>query len=152
RGVRRSAGRRGVRVAASGGRGLRSPAGRRRGPSAVLGGCIEAVQVVALHQLDELGTVPRGGRINAGQRGGKGIRAMPLRHRVREVLAVREELAVRLDALRGVVIDPERRRGGDETAAGELLGRQEIAARWAGPLDAEQVVILAGQEALAPAG
>ncbi len=58
---------------------------------------------------------------------------------------------MRLDALRDVVVHPERSGGVDQLPADELLSRLEIAACWAAALDAEQVVILCGQDALAPA-
>jgi hypothetical protein len=42
------------------------------------GGTVEAVQVVLLHQLDELGTVPGIGGVDAGQRRRERIRVLAL--------------------------------------------------------------------------
>jgi hypothetical protein len=59
---------------------------------------------------------------------------------------------VSVDALRDVVIDAERRRDVHELAVDVLLRRLLVAAGRAGALDPEQVVVVARQDALAPAG
>ncbi len=56
-----------------------------------------------------------------------------------------------VDALGHVVVHAEGRRGADRLAVHVLLGGQRHAARGAGALDAEQVVVPGGQLALAPA-
>jgi hypothetical protein len=55
-----------------------------------------------------------------------------------------------LDALGGVVVDTEGRRGTDRLPVHVLLGGHRHAARWASALDPEQVMVLGGQLALPP--
>ena len=108
------------------------------------------VQVVLPHQADQLGAVARVGGVHAGQRGGERVGRPPHGHRLPVVAAVGQQPAVVIDALGEVVVHPERRRRGDPLAVLVFLRRQRVAARRAGALHAEQVVILAGQQAVAP--
>jgi hypothetical protein len=77
---------------------------------------------------------------------------LPLGHGLLVVATVSQQPAVIVDALGNVVIDAERRRGAHRLPVHVLLGRQRHASRWAGALDAEQVVVLGGQLALPPPG
>jgi hypothetical protein len=51
-----------------------------------LGGGIEAVEVIPLHQADQFDTVAGVGRIDAGQRGSERVRLVLVGHRIREVV------------------------------------------------------------------
>jgi hypothetical protein len=57
-----------------------------------------------------------------------------------------------VDALGGIVVHAEQGYMRNRLAVLDLLRRQRVAARRAGALDSEQVVICAGQSALTPGG
>ena len=138
----------------------RCPTARRprrpaaRGRAAVrpvsVGGAV-AVQVVAPHEADEVRPVVGVGGVDAGERGRELVRMLVLRHGLLVVAAAGQQPAVVVDALRGVVVDAEGRRGTHRLPVHVLLGGHRNAAGWAGALDAEQVVVLGGQLALPPA-
>jgi hypothetical protein len=113
---------------------------------------VVAVQVVTLHQPDQLRAVLGIGGIDAGERGRKGVGMGAAGHGLPVVGAGCEQLAVVVDALADVVVDAERAVHRDPLPVLEFLGGHHIAARGAAAFDAEQIVILAGQCALAPAG
>ncbi len=119
---------------------------------AVRCGTVEAVQVIVLHQLDELRAVRRVGRIDAGQRCRERIRVPALCHGTRVVAAACQEPAVGVDALRDALVDLERRGEVHELTIDDLLRRLHVAAGRTGSLDPEQVVVVGRQDALAPAG
>ena len=66
------------------------------------------VQVVPLHQADQLGPVAGIGRVHAGERGREGVGIMDQGHRLLVRATAGEQPAVILDALRHAVIDAER--------------------------------------------
>jgi len=92
------------------------------------------------------------GCVGSGQRSRERIWIVTVRHRLLVIPAGREQLAVVVDALGDGVVDPEWRGVRDPLAILVLLRRQCIAARRAGALDSEQVVVSACQAAVAPAG
>jgi hypothetical protein len=55
-----------------------------------------------------------------------------------------------VDALGGIVVHAEQGYVRDRLAVLDLLRWQRVAARWAGALDSEQIVICGGQSALTP--
>jgi hypothetical protein len=113
---------------------------------------VEAVQVVLLHQLDELRAVPGIGGVDAGQCRGERIRILALCHGTRVVAAAGQEPTVGVDALRDALIDLEGRGEVHELAVDHLLRRLHVTPHRAGSLDPEQVVVVGCQDALAPAG
>ncbi len=119
---------------------------------ATRGGTVEAVQVVVLHQLDELRPVLRVGGVDTGQRRGERIRVPALGHCIRIVGAARQQPAVGVDALGDVLVDLERRGEIHDLTVDHLLGRLLVTACRTGSLDPEQVVVVGRQDALSPAG
>jgi hypothetical protein len=114
-------------------------------------GNVVAVQVVALHQPDQRRAIRRVGRIDAGQRVGERIRIVPGGHCLGVVAARGQQLSVVVDALGDVVVDAETGYLANCTPVLVLGGGQVRGACRTGALDAEQVVVLAGQTARAPA-
>ena len=96
-------------------------------------GLVEAVQVVQLHDRDEVRAVVRVGRVDAGEVVGERVRDRPVRHRPLVVAAGRQQLGMVRDRLGDVVIDAELRVDRHPLAVVELRGRQPDAARRAGP-------------------
>src|SRR5262249_34398407 len=135
----------GVEVGKGGAAGGR-PGGRRGRPGRVV-----AVQVVLLHDPDELRAVGGIGGVDARERGRELVRVLALGHGLPVVAAGGPQPAVIGNALREVVVDGEDRGAVHHLAALEILSRQHVAAGRAGSLDPEQVVISGGQAALAPA-
>ena len=115
-------------------------------------GSVEPVQVVQPHQGDEVRAVLRVGRVHAREVVGERVGDCAVRHRPLVVAAGREQFGVVGDALGDVVVDAERRVDRHPLAALVLLGGQGDAARGTAALDAEQVVVLAGETAGAPRG
>ena len=109
-----------------------------------------AVQAVPAHEADQVRPVVGVGRVDTGQRGRELVGLLRVAHGLLVVAALGQEPAVVVDALGHVVINAEGRRGANRLAVHVFLGRQRHAARGAGALDAEQVVIAGGQLALAP--
>ena len=104
-----------------------------------------AVEVVPAHQADQVRPVVGVGRVDAGQRGRELVGMLPVAHGLLVVAAAGQEPAVIVDALGYVVIHAEGRRRADRLAVHVFLGGQRHAARGAGALDAEQVVIPGGE-------
>ena len=119
--------------------------GRRRG-------AVKAVQVVQLHQRDQVRAVLRVGRVHAGQVVGEGVGHRPVRHRAGVVAAGREQLGMVGDRLGVVVVDAELRVHRHPVAALVLGGRQVTLPAGPAPLDAEQVVVLRREAAAPPRG
>jgi hypothetical protein len=65
------------------------------------------VQVVLLHEADELRAVSGIGGVDAGERMGERVRIVALRHGLRVVPAGGQQPAVIIDALGDVVVHPE---------------------------------------------
>jgi hypothetical protein len=113
---------------------------------------VVAVQVIPLHEADQLCAVIRVGGIHTGQRISKRIRIMALGHGLRVVLAGGQQLAVVFDALGDIAVHPKWSRERHELAILVLLSRLRIAARRAIALNSEQIVVSGRQAAQAPAG
>ena len=130
-------------------------AGLRRSAGGVAGaawsGDVVAVQVVLLHQPDQRRAVGRVGGVDAGQRVGERIRIVPRSHRMGVVAAGREQLSVVIDALGEAVVNAEASHLAYRMPVLVLRRGQVGAASRPGALDAKQVVVVAGQAALAPA-
>ena len=109
-----------------------------------------AIQVVAAHEANEVRAVVGVGGVHTGECGREPVRVLTLRHGVLVVATSGQEPAVVVDALGRVVIDAEGRRGANRLPVHVLLGGHRHAARRAGALDTEQVVLLGGQLALSP--
>jgi hypothetical protein len=104
-----------------------------------------------LHQPDQRRAIGRVGGVDAGQRVGERVRVVPGGHRLGVVAAGREQLSVVTNALGEAVVDAEAGYLPDRASVLVLRGGQVGGASGPGALDAEQVVVLAGQAALAPA-
>ena len=128
--------------------GLRRPAG---GAAGARRGDVVAVQVVLLHQPDQRRAVGRVGGVDAGQCVGERVRVVPRGHRLGVVAAGGEQLSVIVDALGEAVVDAEAGHLADRMPVLVLRGGQVGGASRPGALDAEQIVVMAGQAALAPA-
>ena len=130
-------------------------AGLRRSAGGVAGaawsGDVVAVQVVLLHQPDQRRAVGRVGGVDARQRVGERVRIVPRSHRMGVVAAGREQLSVVIDALGEAVVNAEASHLAYRMPVLVLGGGQVGGASGPGALDAEQIVVVAGQAALAPA-
>jgi hypothetical protein len=114
-------------------------------------GDVVAVQVVLLHQTDQRRAIGRIGGVDAGQRVGERVRVVPGGHRLGVVAAGGEQLSVVVDALGEAVVDAEARHLADRMPVLVLRGGQVGGASGPGALDAEQIVVVTGQAAHAPA-
>ena len=113
---------------------------------------VVAVQVVSLHQADQLGSVAGIGGVHAGERRREGVGIMGQGHGPLIRATAGEQPAVILDALRHAVIDAKRCDLRHGLPVDHLLRGLHVAACRATALDAEQVVVPGSQEALSPAG